>query len=87
MQRMRLALIERRWRRLIEGKRGGVRRERAFDHPRRMAQGHGGEAGSKDRGETRQPLPGLRLRVERLPRRQDHLEHQVRHEEGLVRRK
>jgi hypothetical protein len=43
--------------------------------------------GGKNRGETRQPVPGLRLRVERLPRRQDYLDHQVRHEEGSVRRK
>jgi hypothetical protein len=52
-----------------------------------MAQGNGGEARGKNRGKTRQPLPGLRLRVERLPRRQNYLEHQVRYEEGPVHRK
>jgi len=41
----------------------------------------------EDAAETRQPVPGLRLRVERLPRRQDYLDHQIRHEEGPVRRK
>jgi hypothetical protein len=49
--------------------------------------GGGCFATTKNRGETRQSVPGLRLRVERLPRRQEYLEHQIRHEEGPVRRK
>jgi hypothetical protein len=60
-----------------------VRRERPIYGPRCVAQGNGGEARSQERAEARQPVPGLRVRLERPSGEEVDSEHQTRPQEGL----